>query len=111
MVVVALLVARSATAHPVLVSSSPAAGATVVPPAPLILRFNGRIEKKLSLATLVGGPRQTSIALLVSEPATPPEVLVYRLPVLAPGRYEVRWQVLSADGHFGEGVVPFTVSE
>ncbi len=97
-----------AAAHPILVQSIPAAGSSVVPPERLVLRFNSRIEKALSSITLIGEGQKTH-ARLTPEPAPAPEVLIHRLPVLAPGRYAARWKVLAADGHVGEGVVSFTV--
>jgi methionine-rich copper-binding protein CopC len=90
-----------------LLESVPAAGETVTPPSHLVLRFNGRIEKRLSSVTLVG-PTGTMILLLRQESA-PPETLIYRLPGLNPGRYRAKWKVLSADGQITEGAVPFTV--
>ena len=38
-----------------------------------------------------------------------PKLLVLRLPVLAPGKYEVRYQVLSVDGHTVESSFRFSV--
>jgi hypothetical protein len=99
-----------AAAHPILVGSTPVAGAQVPPPERLVLRFNSRIEKTLSSVSLTGGPRKHAVTLARPEPATTPEILAFRLPALAPGRYEARWKVLAADGHVGEGVVSFTVT-
>jgi methionine-rich copper-binding protein CopC len=108
-VAIAMLVSIAA-AHPVLVESLPAAGTTGAPPDRLVLRFNSRVEKALSSVTLIGGSETPSRALLALEPGTAPEVLVFRLPALTPGRYEARWTVLAADGHVGRGVVTFTVA-
>jgi methionine-rich copper-binding protein CopC len=102
--------APNVAAHPILVRSTPAPGAQVASPERLELRFNSRIEKTLSSVSLIGGPEKTAVTLARPEPATTPEVLTYRLPALAPGRYEARWKVLAADGHVGEGVVSFTVT-
>jgi methionine-rich copper-binding protein CopC len=96
-------------AHALLLESTPKAGDAVASPARLMLRFNSRIEKPLSTITLVGGPRNTRIMLLRSEPEAGPDTLVFGLPALEPGRYRVEWKVLSVDGHFTEGVVSFTV--
>jgi len=74
-----------------------------------VLQFNGRIEKHLSTVRLVGGPRNTKMLLLKSDPAAGPDVLTFALPPLEPGAYRVEWRVLSVDGHFTEGVVRFTV--
>ncbi|MFZ5823856.1 MAG: copper resistance CopC family protein [Bacillota bacterium] len=37
--------------------------------------------------------------------------LIYPLPPLAPGRYDVKWRVLSTDGHVTEGSYWFRVAE
>ena len=102
-----LAVASSVSAHSLIMESVPATGATVTAPPILVLRFNGRIEKSLSSVTLVG-PESTAIQLLRQESAYP-ERLIHRLPGLTPGPYQVKWKVLSADGHITEGVVTFTV--
>jgi methionine-rich copper-binding protein CopC len=96
-------------AHALLLESTPRAGDAGPSPARLMLRFNSRIEKPLSTVMLVGGPRNTRIMLLRSEPEAGPDTLVFGLPQLEPGRYRVEWKVLSVDGHFTEGVVNFTV--
>lgn len=100
--------ASRAAAHAIIVASVPAAEETVQSPPPyLVVRFNGRIEEKLSSVTLVG-PSSTAIALFTRESAHP-DTLIYRMPPLGPGRHQVKWRVLSADGHIAEGVFAFTV--
>lgn len=101
--------ACGAAGRAILLHSTPEAGQATAPPPALVLRFNGRIEKRLSYVTLVGGPRNAKILLLRSDPEAPPDVLRFTLPVLGPGVYRVEWKVLSVDGHFPEGVVGFTV--
>lgn len=92
-----------------LLGSVPPAGAKVAAPERLVLRFNGRIEKRLSGVTLVGGPGEAALRLTDPEPGMPPDALAYRLPPIEPGAYRVEWKVLAVDGHFTEGVVRFTV--
>lgn len=97
-----------AGAHALLLESTPTHDERGTSPAQLVLRFNGRIEKRLSRVTLVGGPGTTPITL--DRPtASRADTLVYPLPGLAPGPWEARWWVLSVDGHFTEGRVRFTV--
>jgi len=112
MVIAAAVLApsRETSAHALLLDSIPKAGATEASPPRLVLRFNGRIEKRLSRVVMVGGPGAPSLTLDAPE-ASSADTLVYPLPVLAPGRWEARWRVLSVDGHFTEGRVRFTVRE
>jgi copper resistance protein C len=96
-------------AHALLLDSTPKAGETVSAPPRLVLRFNGRIEKRLSEVTVVGGPRNTTI-LLMDTATDRPEEMSFALPSLPPGAYRAQWKVLSVDGHYTEGVVPFTIA-
>jgi YVTN family beta-propeller protein len=99
-----------AQGHAIILESTPRHNETVVAPGRLVLRFNGRIERKLSSVTLVG-PRQLSILLLRQEVEAPPDTLIVPLPSLAPGPYRARWKVMSADGHLAEGSIAFTVQD
>jgi methionine-rich copper-binding protein CopC len=93
----------------ILLESVPPAGATVSAPARLVLRFNSRVEARLSSVMLVGGPRQTRV-LLSSPPQAPDsDTLTYSLPELSPGGYRAEWRARSVDGQFAEGVLRFTV--
>ena len=97
-----------AAAHPVLLDSTPKADTAVVAPRRLVLRFNGRVEPRLSPVTLVGGPRHARLVLR-PERSEQPEILTYSLPLLEPGSYRVEWKVLSVDGHLTNGVLRFAV--
>jgi methionine-rich copper-binding protein CopC len=103
-------IAREAFAHALLLESAPKHETVAAAPARLVLRFNGRIEKRLSRVVVAGGSEQRTIALDVPESSSP-DTLVYPLPPLTPGPWEARWRVLSVDGHFTEGKVRFTVRE
>ena len=97
-------------AHALLIESVPKAEASVLAPSQIVLKFNSRIEARLSSVLLVGGPRNTRVFLLMPEvPAA--DTLIYSLPELAPGQYRAEWKVLSVDGHVNEGVMRFTVIE
>jgi methionine-rich copper-binding protein CopC len=97
-------------AHALLLESIPKAEASVPAPPQIVLKFNSRIEARMSSVLLVGGPRNTRVFLLMPE-APAADTLVYSLPELAPGQYRAEWKVLSVDGHVNEGVVRFTVIE
>ena len=105
-----LMLAASAVAHSLLLESSPAAGATLPQAPPRIsLRFNNRIEKKLSTIRVLderGGQRPVS--LLVGDGAA--DRLTANVPALPPGAWRVEWQVLSTDGHIVSGGFSFRVA-
>jgi methionine-rich copper-binding protein CopC len=108
------LCAPPAAAHAIVLESTPARDA-VLDRAPdhSVLRFNGKIEKKLSRVTLAAGreaPRPLPIATEGSDDAERPDRLVIPLPPLQPGPYTLRYKVLSADGHITEGLLRFTVT-
>jgi methionine-rich copper-binding protein CopC len=98
----------SALAHAVVVAAQPAVNATV--PAgdvAIRLQFNSRIDAARSRLTLVApGGAQTTLAAAAGEA---PGVLVARARVPSAGRWTLRWQVLSLDGHVTRGEVPFGV--
>jgi methionine-rich copper-binding protein CopC len=97
-----------ASAHAILVQSSPAASGTVAGPAVAFeLHFNSRIDAKLSTLTLIRADKSTT-ALTAADDA-PADVLKTKAD-LTPGDYVLRWQVLAVDGHITRGDVPFTVS-
>ena len=107
-----LLHPLSAVAHAIVLESVPAPDAVVSrPPAHALLRFNSKIEKRLTRVTLTPGggpPRALSVAS--DADAGGPDRLVIPLGALLPGPYVIRYKVLSADGHVTEGVLRFTVS-
>ncbi len=96
------------SAHAIIMASTPGHREEVAAPRRVVLRFNSRIEKRLSSTTLVG-PDGRSIVLAGQEPDTPADTLAYSLPDLGPGTYRVKWRVLATDGHLTDGVLSFTV--
>jgi methionine-rich copper-binding protein CopC len=101
-----------AAAHALVLESTPAPGASLTePPAQVYLRFNSKLEKRLShvsLSTEKGRPVALPIAVNGSEK---PDRLVLPLAPLAPGAYVIRYKVLAVDGHITEGVLRFSVLE
>ena len=74
----------------------------------MVLRFNNRIEKKLSRVRLVGAAGETlDLAVAVTGRA---DTLKAGVPVLSPGPWRVEWQVLSTDGHVVSGVFSFRLA-
>lgn len=107
--VVLLAACGPAAAHSLLLESSPAAGATLTAGPPrLVLRFNNRLEHRLSRVRLVdehGGSRP----LILTVADTGVDRLTAAVPPLAPGTYRVDWRVLSTDGHIVDGSFSFRV--
>jgi methionine-rich copper-binding protein CopC len=105
-----LRLTASTEAHSLLLESSPAAGATLSEGPPHIaLRFNNRIEKKLSTIRVLderGASRPVTV--LVSDGAA--DWLRAAVPALTPGAWRVEWQVLSTDGHIVSGNFSFRVA-
>jgi methionine-rich copper-binding protein CopC len=102
----------AAGAHAIILESEPAAGAKLAePPARIYLRFNSKIEKRLSHVTLTaanGFPVPLAVKTDGSEKL---DRIVLPLGSLRPGAYVVRYKVLAADGHITEGALRFTVLE
>jgi copper resistance protein C len=97
------------SAHALLIDSVPKAEASLPAVSQLVLKFNSRIEARLSSVLLVGGPRNTRVLLLMPDAAAA-DTLVYLLQAeLEPGQYRAEWKVMSVDGHVTDGVVRFTV--
>ena len=96
-------------AHSLLLASVPAADAVVSAPPAVTLRFNNRIEKKLSQIRLVGG--RGDAQMLPLRPAGAVDTLEAPLPSLGAGRYRIEWRVLSTDGHVVRGAFAFSVSQ
>ena len=107
-VALVLAFASAAHAHSLLLSSLPHADAVVNGATAVTLRFNNRIEKKLSQIRLVspGGEAQP----LTVRTGGAVDALEAPLPALAAGRYRVDWRVLSTDGHVVSGTFAFSVS-
>jgi copper resistance protein C len=101
----------AALAHAFLNEAIPAVGGTVTAsPKEIRLTFSEGIEPRFSgidLATADGRTVATEAAAV--DPANDKQ-LVLVLPPLAPGRYRVRWHVVSVDTHRTEGQYSFVVA-
>jgi hypothetical protein len=104
------LVPGLAHAHAVLKKASPAAGSVLKQaPAEIRLHFNESIEPRFSQIELTaskGG--KISTGPLTVDPQNRSQVLV-TLPPLDPGRYKVKWRVLSVDSHKVQGEFTFEI--
>ena len=105
---VAITFAPRASAHAVIIDSSPAMNESVASgPLDIKLHYNSRIDHQRSRVTLIGpdgGGRPIDIA-----PDSAPDVIAGHATDLAPGQYRLRWQVLAIDGHLTRGDIFFSV--
>lgn len=108
-VLLALAVATLVEGHAVLKETHPAANSKVRgPDVPIMLKYNVRVDAKLSKLQLLNPDNSTSD--LKIEEQTSPDTLNAKATGLKPGAYRIRWQVLAPDGHITRGEVPFTVT-
>lgn len=100
----------AASAHAFLVRSEPARRAVLAhPPERVELWFNQRLEpaySSLSVATETGARVDRGDVTVGPDD---PRKLTVTLPALEPGRYLVRFRVLSVDGHVVDSSISFTV--
>ena len=109
---IASLAASTAQAHAMLDEASPRVGARVSSsPGEITLSFSVRVEAGLSTISLSAeGGDEVALSPVGSGPTG--HVLVAKVPrPLDPGRYRVRWSVLSVDGHSTAGDYSFTVGK
>jgi methionine-rich copper-binding protein CopC len=103
------LFAAPALAHSFLVEATPSSKDHVAQsPKTVKLRFGGGVEPAYSKLTLETPDGRVLGSGSIGKPETPRE-LSMDAPDLGPGRYIVRFRVLSVDGHIVEGNYEFTV--
>ena len=107
----ASMIALPAGAHAFLDHAAPAVGSTIhASPAQVNLWFTQALESAFSTAQVsdASGKRvDKGDSQLDRGDAT---LLTVSVPPLAPGRYRVRWRVLSVDTHVTEGDYTFDVT-
>jgi len=95
--------------HAILKESHPAVNEKVAgPDVPIMLKYNVRIDAKLSKLQLLHPDNSTSD--LTIEAQSSADTLNSKATGLKPGGYRIRWQVLAPDGHITRGEIPFTVT-
>jgi methionine-rich copper-binding protein CopC len=102
-------VPATANAHAFLDHANPPVGAVVArAPAEVRLWFTERIEPRFSRleVTAAGGGRIAAGGVVDRQQA---DQMSLRLPALKPGRYQVKWRVISVDTHETEGDFGFEV--
>ena len=96
-----------AQAHAYLDHASPLVGSVGTAPSEVRLWFTQALEPRFSAAQL----RSSSGAVVGSgavDPANPKEMVI-RVRALPPGKYKVKWKILSVDTHRTEGDFGFEV--
>ncbi len=103
---------HAASAHPKLVSSTPAANASVpTAPTSISVTFNEKITVALSKLTLSDAAAHDVGLDSVTSPAGDGKTLVVKIKAkLIPGRYTVKWQAAGGDGHPMKGEFTFVVA-
>ena len=111
LVVTALALAPvSVLAHSLLVRSQPAQRATVSrPPERIQMWFSERLEPAYASASVWNEAGKQVDGRDATVDASDPSLLSVGTPNLGPGRYTVRYRVLSVDGHVVESSYGFTV--
>ena len=111
-IVAALVACGPASAHSFLVDAAPSAKDHVdASPKTVKLRFGGGVEPSYSKLTLEDSAGKQLAEGAIGKPDKPRELSV-DVPVdLDPGKYVVRYRVLSTDGHIVEGNYEFFVDK
>jgi methionine-rich copper-binding protein CopC len=107
-----LAVPLDAAAHAIILESEPARDAKLAePPTRIYLRFNSKIEKRLTRVSLSATDGRAVPLPVVADGSQAPDRISLLLAPLRPGAYIVRYKVLAADGHITEGALRFSVLE
>lgn len=106
-----IMVADGASAHSFLEGAEPRPGSTVkTVPADVRLRFTERLEAAYSTVRVTDeAGRRVDRGEAHMEAGAPKRLRVPLLPI-EPGRYTVRWRVLSVDSHVVEGEFTFRLA-
>ena len=116
-ILVALAFAGSAQAHTKLVSSTPAANATVTKPGRVVLTFNEKVVANFTGATLamtsmpgMANHKPMAVTGFTSAMSANGKTLTLTMRrALAAGTYQLKWHAAGADTHRMEGTLSFTV--
>jgi len=105
-------VPTDATAHAIILESDPPRDAKLAgPPRRIYLRFNSKIEKRLTRVSISAADGRAVPLPVAADGSEAPDRLTFPLGPLPPGNYVVRYKVLAADGHITEGALRFSVLE
>lgn len=99
---------QGAWAHAHVVSSTPAAQATVEAPTSVRVTFDSALEGALSKLTVVDAQGKP-VTQAKPELDAARKTLTLTLPSLAAGDYQANWVAVASDGHRTQGSIKFTV--
>lgn len=100
----------SALAHSQLVKAEPPRRAVLTkPPTQVRLWFNEKVEGDYASLVVLDAGKQPITETKPTLAPDDPKSIVLPLPELAPGKYSVKFRVLSVDGHVVESTFDFTV--
>jgi copper transport protein len=109
-VVAVLVLPEVASAHAVLLRTSPSASGVVnVQPAQVTLRYSEPVEPRFAIVSVTDAAGRQQTAGPPRRLATDPDELDVPLERLAQGWYLVFWRVVSVDGHPVRGAFTFAV--
>ena len=110
MAMAATLHSTPALAHAMLVKAEPARRASLtVTPTQVRLWFNEEIEKDYASLTVLNADKAAVTEVKPHTASDDPKAIVLPLPELIPGKYTVKFRVLSVDGHVVDSSYDFTV--
>jgi hypothetical protein len=97
-------------AHSMLVKAEPPRRAVLATtPAQVRLWFNEELEGEYASLIVLDAEKHPVTEIKPQLAPDDPKSIVLPLPVLAPGKYSVKFRVLSVDGHVVESFFDFTV--
>lgn len=104
------LPAASALAHSMLVKAEPARRAVLTKaPNQVRLWFNEKIEGDYASLIVLDDKKQSITDVKPTLASDDPKSIILPLPELLPGKYSIKFRVLSVDGHVVESSFDFTV--
>ena len=104
------LPAASALAHSMLVKAEPARRAVLTKaPNQVRLWFNEEIEGDYASLIVLDDKKQSITDVKPTLASDDPKSIILPLPELLPGKYSIKFRVLSVDGHVVESSFDFTV--
>lgn len=110
--VLAMGLSLGAQAHALLVKAEPARRAVLTQaPKQVKLWFNEQIEPAYTKLSVVDAADKPVTTEKFTVPEKEPKLMVLPLPELKPGKYLVKFRVLSVDGHVVESSYDFELKE
>ena len=99
-----------ALAHSMLVKAEPARRAVLTKsPSQVRLWFNEKIEGDYASLVVLDDKKQSITDIKPTLASDDPKSIILPLPELVPGKYSIKFRVLSVDGHVVESSFDFTV--